>query len=50
MALQHETGKRNKQITSNAIITQAFESRCPEGHQVRPESLDTFQPLTHQER
>ena len=43
----HETGKRNKQTSANTIITQAYRSRCssdPESHQVRPESLETFQP------
>ena len=29
---------------SNTIITQAYHSRCTENYQVRPESLQTFQP------
>ena len=30
--------------TSDTIITQAYHSRCTENYQVRPESLQTFQP------
>ena len=33
-----------KKQTSNTIITQAYHSRCTENYQVRPESLQTFQP------
>ena len=33
-----------KKQTSNTIITQAYHSRCSESYQVRPESLQTFQP------
>ena len=33
-----------KKQTSNKIITQAYHSRCTENYQVRPESLQTFQP------
>ena len=33
-----------KKKTSNTIITQAYHSRCTENYQVRPESLQTFQP------
>ena len=35
---------RYKRQTSNAMITQAYHSRCSENHQVRPESLQIFQP------
>ena len=33
-----------KKQTPNTIITQAYHSRCTENYQVRPESLQTFQP------
>ena len=33
-----------KKQTSNTIITQAYHSRCTENYQVRPQSLQTFQP------
>ena len=33
-----------KKQTSNTIITQAYLSRCTENYQVRPKSLQTFQP------
>ena len=35
---------RCKKQTSNTIITQAYHSRCTQNHQVRPESLQPFQP------
>ena len=35
---------RYKKRTPNTIITQAYHSRCTEIYQVRPESLQTFQP------
>ena len=35
---------RYKKQASNTIITQAYHSRCTENHQVRPESLQPFQP------
>ena len=34
----------------NVKTTQAYHSRCTENYQVRPESLQTFQPLTHEAR
>ena len=38
----------NKQTNTNTIITQACHSRdaAPESYQVRPESLETFQPAS----
>ena len=35
---------RYKKQTINTIITQAYHSRCTENYEVRPESLQTFQP------
>ena len=35
---------RYKKQTSNKIITQAYHWRCTENYQVRPKSLQTFQP------